>query len=223
MNREYDDDDGFMGGGGAPSFKFERVGYVITGMVLGPPVKRVQTDFNTGEVKTYKDGTPRYQYVVEIQTELRDPNNPQDDGVRALFLKWHSLNAVRQAITAVGAKGLRRGGVLTLQFTGTEPPPGGRGNPVKLYSASYIPPEDDFMSAPSSPASVQQYQPQVAQPVTQYQPTVIPDLPPPPPPPVAPTAAQQQDVIARLRAQVAARQAQPAGPDPSFQADEPPF
>jgi hypothetical protein len=216
MSREYDDDDGFMGGGGAPSFKFNSLGDTVTGLVLGPPVKRVQTDFTTGEVKAYKDGNPRYQYVVEIQTELRDPNNPQDDGVRSLFLKWHSLNAVRQAITAVGAKGLRRGGVLTLQFTSTEPPPGGKGNPVKLYAASYIPPEDDFMSAPSSPAPAQPYQP-----------TRVPDPPraalPPAPPPVAPTREQQQGVIERLRAQVASRAAQPAGPDPSLQAEEPPF
>lgn len=213
MSRDYDEDDGFMGGGGAPSFKFDSLGASITGLVLGPPVKRAQTDFNTGEIKTYKDGTVRYQYVVEIQTELRDLNNPQDDGVRALFLRWHSLNAVRQAITAVGAKGLRRGGVLTLQFVGTEPPPGGKGNPVKLYAASYIPPEDDFMTSPASPAPVQQ----------QYQPTVIPDPAPPvrpslpPPPPPATSVAQQQGVIDRLRAQVAARAAQVP------QEEEPPF
>ncbi len=210
MNPNYDDDDGFMGGGGSPSFKFDQVGYTITGLVLGPPVKRVQTDMKTREVKTYKDGSPRYLYVVEIQTELRDRNNPQDNGVRSLFLKWHSLNAVRQAITAVGARGLRRGGVLTLTHTGIEAASGG-----KLYSASYIPPEDDFMSAPSSPAP-QQYQAQPAQPVTQV-------MPPPPPPPVAPTREQQQGVIERLRAQVASRAAQPVGPDPSLQDEEPPF
>jgi hypothetical protein len=211
----YDDnDDGFMGGGGSPSFKFDQVGYAITGIVLGPPVKRLQTDFNTGEVKTYKDGTPRHQYVVELQTDLRDANNPHDTGIRSVFLKWHSLNAVRQAVTAVGARGLARGGVLTVQFTGTEPPPGGRGNPVKLYAASYIPPEDDFMATPASPAPAQH--------VPTYRPTPPPP-PPPAPPAVLPSREQQQGVIDRLRAQVAARAAQPAGPDPSFQNEEPPF
>jgi hypothetical protein len=206
---KYVDDDEFMGGGGARSVKFERIGDSVTGLVLGPPRKRVQTDFNTGEVKTYKDGSPRYMYVVELQTELRDPEDAQDDGMRALFLKWHSLNAVRQAITNVGAKGLRRGGVLTLTFTGTEPPPGGRGNPVKLYSASYIPPDDGFMSdqATEPPtligASIARAREQAA--------------PPPPPPPPAATSAQQQSVIERLRAQAAARNPQPV------QAEEPPF
>ena len=54
MNPNYDDDDGFMGGGGSPSFKFDQVGHTITGLVLGPPVKRVQTDMKTREVKTYR-------------------------------------------------------------------------------------------------------------------------------------------------------------------------
>jgi hypothetical protein len=200
-NDAYIDDDEFMGGGGARGFKFNEIGDTIVGLVLGPPRKRAQTDFNTGEVKTYKDGSPRYMYVVELQTELRERDDPNDDGVRALFLKWHSLNAVRTAITAVGAKGLKRGGVLTVQFTGTEPPPGGRGNPVKLYSASYIPPDDGFMADPAPPVRA----------------TPAPAPPPPPPPPPVPTPAQQQSVIERLRAQAAARNPQPV------QTEEPPF
>lgn len=244
--------DPFMGGG-AKSVTFNNLGDSVCGIVLGPPEERIQTDQVTKEVKLFKDGTPRKQYVVQLQTELRDPSDPTDTGQRQLFLKWHSLDAVRAAIRAVGARGLAYGGVLTVTFVDVDRTWSKAGQPPKLYSASYIPPTDEFMGAPLHPevsyhppaqpaypqqGSVRQPQPapapQYSSPLTYAQPAqqqAAPPPPPPPPPPSAPpavaTPAQQSAVIERLRAQLAARPTSgvPAqtGPQGQPQDEEPPF
>src|SRR5262245_40748422 len=117
MTGDFDD---FMGGGGR-TVQFETPGDTVRGQVLAPPERRQQTDPNTGEPKTFPDGRPKYIFCVRLQTDLRDPQDPFDDGERMIYLKWKSLIAVRNAIRAVGGNGLEVGGYLTLTLVGFGP------------------------------------------------------------------------------------------------------
>ena len=94
--------DEFMGGGGQ-TVPFEVAGATVSGLVLARPEKRPQTDIDSGEAKHFPDGSPMYMFVVRIQTDLRDPDDPTDTGERVLYLKWKSLEAVRSAIRLTGA------------------------------------------------------------------------------------------------------------------------
>ncbi len=148
MSEDYDD---FMGGGGQ-SVRFDNVGDTVTGVILARPEKKAQTDTETGEVKKFASGETRYIFTVRIQTELRDPQDPADTGERTLYLKWKSLEAVRNAVRATGAPGLEPGGVLTLTLVGFGPKTKAAWNPPKLWAAQYAPPNhnDAFMGQQST-------------------------------------------------------------------------
>lgn len=150
-----DDFDEFMGGGGGKSFTFENEGDSILGTVVMPPEKLQQTDMNTQEPKFWQDGKPQWYFRVTLQTALRESDD--DDGIRTLSLSWKRLEAVRNAVRASGAKGLKVGGRLWLRFDKYQPKHEARvkTNPAKLeWSAKYQPPteEPDFMDE-APPAS----------------------------------------------------------------------
>jgi hypothetical protein len=146
------------------------------------------------------------QVIVQLKTNLRDPEKPDDDGTRSLYIKGKELtNAIRAAVRASGANGIHTGGVLTVQYVGDGQAQAGMNAP-KLYTSSYQPPAVSFNGV--TPPTAQQVP--VQQPVQQ----VLPQPPAPAvpmPPNVDPamwarlTPAQQQAVAAAQAAQ-----AQPA-------------
>lgn len=171
--------DDFMGGGGGKSVPFNVIGDTVTGVIISKPEKRESRD-DDGQPRTYSSGDIRYVWVVGIATDLRDPDDPFDEGDRSLWLKWHSLTAVQKAVRAAGAKTLEVGGTLTLTLTGFGPKTKASWNPPKLYSAVYSPPPNGFMDSA----------PQETAPATQ---TALP------PTPSAPSASQS--VLDRLKGQ----------------------
>lgn len=245
--------DDFMGGGGAKSFPFEQPGATITGKICKLPEKKQQTDVNTGAPRVFTtSGEPMYVYIMELQTQFRDPADPQDDGKRSLWLKggkWDaanncgaSLRAVQEAIRASGAKLPAMGGELTLQFVGFGPAERGK-NPPKYYRGHYVPPmAGNFMaeglapaqSAYAAPQQAQYPQQQVqgygqqggqqyAQSTQQYAPPPAPQYAPPPPPPPQPANPAQQGVMEQLRAQQQAAVSQLQGQSPNQSDGPPPF
>lgn len=145
--------DDFMGGGGGKSVRFDKVGDTVTGVISGPPEKKESRD-DDGKPRTFDSGDIRYVWVFPILTDLRDPEDPLDEGERSLWLKWHSYEAVKKAIRASGAKGPEVGGTITLTLTGFGPKTKAIWNPPKLYSATYVPPPSGFMGAePAAPYS----------------------------------------------------------------------
>lgn len=128
-------------GGGATSAKFDTVGASVTGTIEDLSASQ-QTDFTTGELKTWANGDPMMQVVVTLATDQRDPDVTDDDGVRKVYVKGKSLTAaVRDAVRRAGAKGLEPGGVLTVTYTGDGPQERRGMNPPKLYSATYAKPD----------------------------------------------------------------------------------
>ena len=153
------DPNAFLLGGGGRSATFKNIGDVVEGTIAAPPTLRQQTDIDSGKPKTWDNGDPVMQLVVQLQTNERE--DPDDDGLRNLYVsggfKRASLQkAVADAVRNAKAKSLEVGGTLAVRFTGEEPSATKGFNPAKLYAAKYEPPTnaaaDDFLGT-SSPAA----------------------------------------------------------------------
>lgn len=150
--------DEFMGGGASKTFQFYAPGDEVTGQVIGWE-KQQQTDMDTGQPKYFPNGQPRTMWKVTLQTNLTkgaglkewDPTE-EDDGIRTVYLRWRSEEAVIKAIREAGAKKPELGAILTLRYAKVGPKQGNFN--TKLYDARWIPPNpaDDFMPADSPPA-----------------------------------------------------------------------
>lgn len=200
---EYDE---FMGGG-FKTFPFDNPGDLVSGYVIELPVKEQQKDMKTGLPKFWNDDTaqPMWMWRIVLQTELRDPKDQQDDGRRTLYLSWHRLNAVRNAVRAAGETKIKLNGQLALRFDAYgEETKKGFSKPKIDWTAWYRAPasEPEFMEGPGA---AQAAPPPAAPP------------PPPPPPPAQPAppvraydpavATSTLDALAAQRARVHATQA----------------
>lgn len=203
--------DEFMGGG-TKSFPFDNIGDTVTGVVVGLPEKLQQTDFE-GKLKFWDNGQPKWMYRITLQTDVRDPGDPYDDGIRNIYVKWMSLKAVQNAVKSSGARSIEMGGILSLTFSGVGQKKPGMPQPPKEWVAQYLPPQGDFMdNGSSAPAPVP------TSPVTYTQPTQPVPVP-------AGASPAQRSVLERMRDQAAAARAgAPLPPPPVHHGNgEPPF
>lgn len=131
-----------MGGGGAPTatFKDAPIGRKYVGKIIASDVTQ-QTDMKSGEPMFWKDGNPRMQAVITIQTDERNLDIEDDDGQRRLFVKGEMQKAVRDAVREAGASGLELGGLLAVMYIGDGTPPSAGMNAPKLYKAQYKSPD----------------------------------------------------------------------------------
>ena len=148
MSADKNQVDDFLLGGGGQSASFENVGDRIEGTITALAVSQ-QTSIDDGELLFWDDQKtqPRMQLIVSLQTNLRDPDVEDDDGIRKVYVKGskkqgsRSLHdATASAVRAAGAKGLKEGGYLVYVHDGLEPNPKKGMNDRKLYSAHYTPP-----------------------------------------------------------------------------------
>lgn len=135
------DEDDFLMGGGGVSAKFETVGTVVRGKIISKPQLRQRTDINTGEPMTWPDGRPQQQLVVQIQTDERDDEIEDDDGVRNLYIRFKMRDAVKEAVKKAGEKSLAVGGELAIKYVSQEKPRKRGQQGTKLYRAKYTPPD----------------------------------------------------------------------------------
>lgn len=138
--------------GGAPSAKFPTPGTTVKGKVISAEVTQ-QTDFATGEVKTWDDGSPRLQIVLTVQTDERDPEITDDQGERRIFVKGQMLTALKQALRAVGARDITPGDTIAVQYTGDGEAKRGMNAP-KLYAVQVRKgsPTGDLLGGQDTPA-----------------------------------------------------------------------
>lgn len=125
----------FLNQGGVPSAKFDAVGKVVKGTVTAAEVQQ-QRDFDTGQPKNWDDGKPMMQLVITLQTDERDPEVEDDEGLRRLFAKGNMLNAIREAVRKSGGK-LENGGKLAVKYTGDGEAKKRGFSPPKIYTAQY--------------------------------------------------------------------------------------
>ncbi|WP_432001197.1 hypothetical protein [Streptomyces sioyaensis] len=193
-------------GGGTKSASFDGAPPITNkGQIVDLPPLVQKRDFDTGDPLFWPDGRPKMLMQVNIQTDQRDPSDPEDEGVRALYLEFRKAAAVRDAVRASGAKRLEIGGTLSLTYTGDDhAAKRGKGNPPKNYSATYAAP--DPLAAVTSPQDPPPAQPQ------QWQ---APPAAPAPPvqAPAAPTPAAGVDP--NLAAFLRSRGIDASGMDPA--------
>lgn len=208
--------------GGLPSASFPVLGTVVEGTItrIGEPMPAKK--FKSQEIDRWPDGQPKMVLPVDLQTDLRDPSKPGDNGLRTLWIKGYMKDAIQAALTACGyGTKLRVGGRLAVAFVREEE--NGTPNPTKHYEARYTPPAnaaaESFFGAqpaaaaapaPSAPA------PAPAQPAAPIQaPAAFGQIPGQaawPPAPAVPTAhAPAQPAAAPV--QLPAQPAATTGPD----------
>lgn len=200
-----------IGGEGGNSFTFDAIGDSVTGQILN--LEEVQqTDMATGAPAFWEGGQPKMMYRVSLQTQLRDPQDPADDGRRAVYLRGSrkpdsgsSLSAVVTAVrAATGGTQLATGATLTLTYVADGVAPQRGFNAPKHYQAQYVPPAMEIgaqaqqqpaaqaVAAAPPPAQQPAAQPAAAtQPPAQQQPA-------PTPPPSGGMTPEQQAALAAL-------------------------
>lgn len=179
---QHDDAEDFFGGGGAPSFKFTNPNDYVQGEIVSYRQTQ-QTEYNAanptvpGKPKVWENGDPMMQLVVVLQTTVRDPHLEGDDGRRTIYVRGalrdpqSMAGCIRKAVADAGAKTVKAGGMLTVQFTGLGTA-AGAGNPPKQYRAIYQAPADlaeTFLGQPD-PFAQQQPTAPVAAPAPQVDP-----------------------------------------------------
>lgn len=158
---------------GAPSFKFKETGSLVRGKVVDTFqtfVTHVQdvkgTDIKKGDPKLDSKQRKQPQLNVTLQTSLRNwedvariPEDedgkqlpPEEDtGLRRIYVKHRMITAIREALEAAKAPGLKlqKGGDLAVKKTGEEDI--GQMNGLPLYAAKYAAPEpgEDFFTEES--------------------------------------------------------------------------
>jgi hypothetical protein len=88
------------------------------------------TDFNTKELKTFKDGSPWPGVRIHLEQE------PGNEATRVTLYaeKINMLNAIGTAVAAAGASDIEVGGDLAVTFSG-------RDGQAHTFSAQYAKPE----------------------------------------------------------------------------------
>jgi hypothetical protein len=136
---------------GIRSASFQNVGDSIVGFIVRQPEVQQQRDFATGEPKFWSDGNPMMQLRIVLMTEVRDPDDPEDSGERAVYIRGNMQRAVAQAVRQAGARGLEVGGKLLIKYSGDGTASQRGFNPPKLYEARYRPPSPEATPVPEPP------------------------------------------------------------------------
>jgi hypothetical protein len=134
-------------GAGGKTVSFLTKGVVVKGTLMEDPVERDQIDLKTKEVKTFKDGNVRKVWVFRLQTDERDPADPEDKGVRNLWAKPDALKKIRENLKAQGLSRMPIGSTLEIAWTGEIPTDG---YPIKTFTVRVTPPPAGFMAEPKA-------------------------------------------------------------------------
>lgn len=140
---------------GGKSFKFDSIGVTVTGTVVSAEVVQ-KRNFDTGEPEFWSDGKPQEQVRITVSTTLRDPDDPEDEGLRSVYIKgWgDDLRALKAAIKAANAKDVEVGGTFTATYTGDgQVPAGKRGFPPKIKAYTYVRPSATAAVLTDQPAA----------------------------------------------------------------------
>lgn len=129
-------DDMLAGGPPVISWKKREIGYTVKGTLTAPPSVQQDVDFETREPKTWKDGRPVEVVVITLQTEERDPSNPDDDGERRIFAKFKLWQAIASAVKTAGGE-FTTGGKLAVRFDGEGEPTKPGFNGPNRFTAQY--------------------------------------------------------------------------------------
>jgi hypothetical protein len=137
-NLNFDELDDLFSGGGAPAFKFEKIGDAVTGTITDIEVRQ-QRDFDSGEAKVWSDGKPMMELVLTLKTDLRDDSIEDDDGERRVFCRGVMLTELRRAVRQAKVKKPEIGASVIILHSGLGEAKKRGFNAPKLYTVDYTP------------------------------------------------------------------------------------
>jgi hypothetical protein len=139
----------FTGGSGSPALGFPQGEFQVWkgGIFTGQISRKQTTDINTRKPVFWEgSGNPMEDVVVELLTDMRDGNNPLDDGRRRLFVTQKDTNQADSLATVVKeatSNGFHRGGQLWICKTGQRR---GERNMRNTWAAQYHPPTAETLA-----------------------------------------------------------------------------
>lgn len=188
--------------GGGKYFPFKEIGDSITGIVETVHDPEQQTDFETNAPLTKPDGSPKWQFRIDLQTDIR--NDEDDNGKRTLYVKGWMTGAIGDALRTAGAGGLEPGARLTVAVISQDPPPRKGMRPVNKFSAVYEAPAPGASAAANALLRAQAATAVAAPPAAPAAQAPAPAAPAGPPPGIDPaqwatwSPEQQQQVLAAM-------------------------
>jgi len=116
---------------GTPAVKFEQEGDVRK-IKIADVTKQQETDFDTGELITWPNGQPKYQFVITGTVNGEESR---------LFVKGYMVDALRDALRKADVKpgDSLAGGTLTIKWDSTDEPRRKGMNGARRYVAKYEP------------------------------------------------------------------------------------
>jgi hypothetical protein len=141
------DINGFLFGGGGYAAKFDKLGDKVAGEIISAEMVQ-QTSMEDNTPLFWDDGKPRMQLVVTLQTDQRDPEDEDDEGIRRVYAKGGRFeaaegegqsmkDAIGGAVKKAGAKSLDEGATLAVAYTGIGKKKTRGYSAPKLYTAQY--------------------------------------------------------------------------------------
>lgn len=133
--KERQDANDFLMGGSIPGISFPEIGTHVEGTIVD--YRKVQQKGPEGELRTWDDGSPQFQLVVTLATDLRE--DEMDDGKRNLYVKSNMLTALREAIKASKFDGDMVGSKLYVRYVSDGEKKKRGFNAPKLYEVKFTP------------------------------------------------------------------------------------
>lgn len=131
---------GFFGATSGKGISFPNPGDSVTGTITAVHKPEQQTDPATQALAFDRNGRPKMQVRIDLDTDLRDPAIENDDGSRTLYVRGWMKGSVGDALRKAGEKEPKVGGRLTVTFTHQEAPSAPGLSGVKKFDAVYEPP-----------------------------------------------------------------------------------
>lgn len=135
----YDELDDLFGEGskGPAGFPKMALNDVHGGIIF--KVEKTEKRNVAGEIEYYDNSTdPKPCVITWVITDLRDPANPEDDGARRIWWSGNALWELQQFQKANKFGKPLPGGEIYKKMIGEKNT--GKGNPMKLHAAKYVPP-----------------------------------------------------------------------------------
>jgi hypothetical protein len=139
--------DAFKKRGNSKFAAFTQPGATVAGTITEISDQKQATKWNPDknakrELDFWPSGDPVMEVWVTVQTNERDPQDPEDTGLRTIVVTVNQkqggqLAAIMDACEAVGAETPLPGGFLALTFTHFDPESKNPQNPRKLYAGKY--------------------------------------------------------------------------------------
>jgi hypothetical protein len=147
--------------GGLTAAKWPQLGFVVEGTVKGAALRQ-QTNYDTGALEFWTDGSPRMQLVVDLQSTptgitwkgLHNVQHavPNDDGMRAVYVKGNLQRAVTKALRDANAQ-FEMGGHMRIERTQDIPNADPKKAPAHDFVVTWTAPSaeaaaTDFLNTP---------------------------------------------------------------------------